>query len=31
MAVTIYYEKDCNPQLIKQKKVAIIGLSLIHI
>ena len=25
MAVTIYYEKDCNPQLIKQKKVAIIG------
>lgn len=25
MAVTIYYDKDCNPDLIKSKKVAIIG------
>ena len=25
MAVTIYYEEDCNPQAIKDKKVAIIG------
>ena len=25
MAVTIYYENDCNPELIKSKKVAIIG------
>ena len=25
MAVTIYYEKDCNPDLIKQKKIAILG------
>ena len=38
MAVTIYHEKDANPQLIQDKKVAIIGygsqghaLSLIHI
>ena len=25
MAVTIYYEKDCNPAIIKDKKIAIIG------
>ena len=25
MAVTIYHEKDANPQLIQDKKVAIIG------
>ncbi len=25
MAVTIYYEQDCNPQAIKDKKVAVIG------
>ena len=25
MAVTIYYEQDCNPDIIKDKKIAIIG------
>ena len=25
MAVTIYYEQDCNPDIIKGKKIAIIG------
>ncbi|WP_165172802.1 MULTISPECIES: ketol-acid reductoisomerase [unclassified Adlercreutzia] len=25
MAVTIYYEEDCNPQIIQGKKIAIIG------
>lgn len=25
MAVTIYYEEDCNPQIIQDKKIAIIG------
>ena len=25
MAVTIYYEQDCNPEVIKNKKIAIIG------
>ena len=25
MAVTIYYEKDCDPSIIQGKKVAIIG------
>ena len=25
MAVTIYYEQDCNPEIIKGKKIAIIG------
>ena len=25
MAVTIYYEEDCNPQVIKDKKIAVIG------
>ena len=25
MAVTIYHEKDANPELIQAKKVAIIG------
>ena len=35
MAITILYEQDVNPEIIKSKKVAIIGygsqLSLIHI
>ena len=25
MAVTIYYEQDCNPEVIKDKKIAVIG------
>ena len=25
MAVTIYYEQDCNPDIIKDKKIAITG------
>ena len=25
MAVTIYYEQDCNPDVIKDKKIAEIG------
>ena len=25
MAVTIYYEQDCNPEIIKGKKIAVIG------
>ena len=25
MAVTIYYEEDCNPEIIKNKKIAVIG------
>ena len=25
MAVTIYYEQDCNPSLIQAKKIAVIG------
>ena len=25
MAVTIYYEQDCNPEIIKNKKIAVIG------
>ena len=25
MAVTIYYESDCNPEVIQDKKIAIIG------
>ncbi|WP_165044099.1 MULTISPECIES: ketol-acid reductoisomerase [unclassified Adlercreutzia] len=25
MAVTIYYEEDCNPQIIQNKKIAVIG------
>ena len=25
MAVTVYHENDCNPQIIQDKKIAIIG------
>ncbi|PWM33639.1 MAG: ketol-acid reductoisomerase, partial [Coriobacteriia bacterium] len=25
MAVTIYYENDCKPEVIQNKKIAIIG------